>query len=377
MKQYGLRQVFHAETEADTLQAIREATAVTVDARASMLVVKVTLPGTPRLSRRAQQSRGDLRIRTLAAALANSYVELLQDYRQTTAVFQAQKNRAFIEKQVANAESELKAVETALLAYQDSKGIVSVPEETKQEVAHRAELETDRTAADLERKQAEQQLQVLKGRLLAQAKAGVTEAFPDAQVVVAEARKRLGQLEVELAVKSESLAASNPEVRQLTREIEQTKAGLKEELAKVYGTVEAGLVARLIDLEAEKTAAEAKLRALDSRMAQSRARLAQLPGEAMGVGRLQREVEVKQEVYRLLATEYERAKIEEAKEAPGFDVLDSASVPVRKVAPSGAKNGLLGVFLGLLLGVLAAFARSASGTPELPRIPQDARSGPE
>jgi uncharacterized protein involved in exopolysaccharide biosynthesis len=64
--------------------------------------------------------------------------------------------------------------------------------------------------------------------------------------------------------------------------------------------------------------------------------------------RLFREVDVKTEVYLTLAQQYELAIIQEKKELPVIQVLDTAKPPTLKSGPARAKT----TFLGLLVGIL-------------------------
>ena len=49
--------------------------------------------------------------------------------------------------------------------------------------------------------------------------------------------------------------------------------------------------------------------------------------------RLQRELEIQNELFKFLTMEYEEAKIEEAKDIPTVQVLDKAKIPERKSRP--------------------------------------------
>lgn len=78
------------------------------------------------------------------------------------------------------------------------------------------------------------------------------------------------------------------------------------------------------------------------------------PGDALEDSRLQREVLINQEVMIQLQKQYEMAKIEEAKDLPVLDIIDSPRMAVEKSKPQRKKVALLGLVAGLFLGVLAA-----------------------
>jgi uncharacterized protein involved in exopolysaccharide biosynthesis len=70
---------------------------------------------------------------------------------------------------------------------------------------------------------------------------------------------------------------------------------------------------------------------------------------------LEREVETRSELYRLLAREYESARIEEKRDTPTFTIVDPPRPPVRKYRPKTAVNALIALFT--VIGVRAFLAR--------------------
>jgi uncharacterized protein involved in exopolysaccharide biosynthesis len=76
------------------------------------------------------------------------------------------------------------------------------------------------------------------------------------------------------------------------------------------------------------------------------------PELAMLNNQLQREVEVKSQVYLTLCQQYELASIQEKKEIPVIQILDTAQPPSVKSGPSRTKTAII----GFLLGAVAAFS---------------------
>lgn len=90
------------------------------------------------------------------------------------------------------------------------------------------------------------------------------------------------------------------------------------------------------------------------RIYRDRNRLRIDPGDVLEDGRLQRDVLINQEVMIQLQKQFEMAKIEEAKDLPVLDIIDSPQMPVEKSKPQRRKIALVGLVAGLFLGVLAA-----------------------
>jgi uncharacterized protein involved in exopolysaccharide biosynthesis len=84
-------------------------------------------------------------------------------------------------------------------------------------------------------------------------------------------------------------------------------------------------------------------------------RIGRAPDLLLAQARLERELNIRQEVYLALRKEAEMARIEEQRTVPAISVLDHASVPVLPAGPSLVRNVALGIVLGVL-GTFALFA---------------------
>lgn len=82
--------------------------------------------------------------------------------------------------------------------------------------------------------------------------------------------------------------------------------------------------------------------------------LQELPELALQMVRLKREVQIEQTVVAMLTTEYEKSRIEEARDTPTVQVLDSAAVPNKRSRPQRKLLVLLGGVIGLGWGALIA-----------------------
>jgi uncharacterized protein involved in exopolysaccharide biosynthesis len=79
--------------------------------------------------------------------------------------------------------------------------------------------------------------------------------------------------------------------------------------------------------------------------------------------RLQREVNLRQEVYQTLAQSYEQARIEQVRDTPVFTLVERPQLPTRPKSRGVARGALGGLLLGMLLGIGGAlFRRSLAAT---------------
>ena len=99
---------------------------------------------------------------------------------------------------------------------------------------------------------------------------------------------------------------------------------------------------RVADAERTLGDAESTMRAFYERN-----RVATSPGLRFEEGRLQRQLQIRQELYISLSRELEQARISEADESPAFTVIEAALVPTSKSGPN-RRGTLLGVALVVL-----------------------------
>jgi tyrosine-protein kinase Etk/Wzc len=103
-------------------------------------------------------------------------------------------------------------------------------------------------------------------------------------------------------------------------------------------------------------------------------RIGNSPQLLLEQGRLEREVDTRSELFRLLARQFEMARIEEMRDTPTFTVIDPARPPVRKYRPRTTFNVLL-AFLFLVGSRLAWAQIFPRRKPRLAVAPQAAALG--
>jgi uncharacterized protein involved in exopolysaccharide biosynthesis len=85
--------------------------------------------------------------------------------------------------------------------------------------------------------------------------------------------------------------------------------------------------------------------------------------------RLQRAVDMRQELYTSLAKAYDRARIEEVREGPTLTIVQPPDLPENPDLSYGTRNILLGAIAGIFAGIVIAFVRErlkedeAEGSP--------------
>ena len=86
-----------------------------------------------------------------------------------------------------------------------------------------------------------------------------------------------------------------------------------------------------------------------------------VPTLALEYGRLLRNLKVQEALYTMLTSQYEQAKLSEARDTPTVQVLDMAIPAERKSRPRVLMNGLLAGAAGLLLSLVWVFGKEYMG----------------
>lgn len=73
--------------------------------------------------------------------------------------------------------------------------------------------------------------------------------------------------------------------------------------------------------------------------------------------RLDREVQMRQQLYTSLSSAYDKARIEEVRDTPAISIVEPASLPENPDTSYGLRNTLLGAIAGMLVGIVIAFVR--------------------
>ena len=129
--------------------------------------------------------------------------------------------------------------------------------------------------------------------------------------------------------------------------------------AKTAGELQGNLLAARVELEAKKkyaTSQNPEIINLQNQVTEMERVITGLPPLATELARLIRDLKVQETVYSLLISQYEQAKIEEARDTPTVQVLDWAVVPEKKFKPKIRQNVALSGIIALFLGMLLAFS---------------------
>lgn len=250
---------------------------------------------------------------------------------------EARKSVEFIEKQLGEVRGQLDKAELSLEQFKRDSGVVQLDTEAQNLIAQLAEADKARNAVSLNSRQVEFAIEALSSSI----NKGETYAptiLLDDPVVSGLARK-LAELEVEKRGLLTEMTEVHPLVQSLLGQI-------REAQDKLLATYRSSLSSQ-----------RQRLAALDGEVNRHEGILKSLPEAERELVGLTRRATVNAGIYTFLLQKHEESRIAQAATIASVNVIDPAITPDRPIKPQKAKNLLLGLIVGGMLGVGLAFFR--------------------
>lgn len=294
----------------------------------------------------------------VAAAMANAVAETLVDLTLKARRQRATQTREFIERQLAQADQQLRAKEMALTASKNRYGSVSLPEETTQNLQQLAQLTTHRIDLQSQRGELQSRWARIRAALSSQNRLSPTQWTPSP--LIAQLRNQLVDLEIQRVAQRRVFTPNHQVMIELQARIEETKRRLEAELTKdlqpqqyAVDPVYQQLTVQLRDAEVALAGVEARERAISRVIQDYEQRVQALPAREAELVRLIRNVRGAEAIYLLLSERLEEARIVEASISSGVRVVDAARAPELPARPRRGFSIIIGLLTGLMLSLVA------------------------
>ena len=289
----------------------------------------------------------------VAAAVPNAVTRSFVRYKAETARSRSQGTAEFLRGQVADYRIALSDAEEALRRFRERAQIVAPEEQASQGVRRFAELQAERDELSAE--------QQLLGELFQRIDAGNDSSefrrlasFPAflSNAAVQDVLRSLNELETE---RSELLVLRTPQSVDV-QGVNQRMSELQDQLYQLARNYHRNL--------------GSQIQTLDGSLARSAAQLEEVPAKEVELFRLMREEKLLEEAYAVLQTRLKEEEIRLMDQPQEVRVVDPALVPELPASPRPLVNLAVGLLLGLIFGVAAAFLRDVLDTRV--RTPEDA-----
>jgi tyrosine-protein kinase Etk/Wzc len=271
----------------------------------------------------------------LARDIVNTLVQVYLEQSLAAKTEEASRTVTFIEEQLQGTRNELELSEKNLQSYKTTTGVVKLDTESEELIKKLSDIEKERAAVVLQRKQAEFALAALqeadrKGQIYAPV------GFRDDPQISAMAN-RLTELEVQKGALTSGNTENHPQVKALQRQIDE----LQRKIESTYETARLNLGRQEVSIEQQIKQYEDKLRTL--------------PAAERDLAGLMRYSKVNADIFTFLLQKHEEARIAKASAVSNIKVVDPAIIPDEPLKPQKKKNLLLGLLLGLMTGVGVVF----------------------
>jgi len=301
-----------------------------------------------------------------AQAAVNAVMDSYQDESLKYARAEVTSVREFLEKQLDVTSKKLAISEEDLRAYKIANEVFALSEETKEMITNMVEFEAQLSSAQTELQIVDKKLTYLKGELIKIDEALGEEMTAISSPVSEQLRQKLIESESQLAIflTKKGYTKNHPQLVSLRNEIDNIKRQMKTEIDKILEVDKYSfnpldrrqeLFTEIIATEVEYQTANAKVSALETVVEEYSVRMSGLPDAELELARLERSKAINEQIYSMLVTRYEEAKISEEGKLSNIRIINRATLPEFPVSPKVKMNILIGLLLGLGLGIGAAF----------------------
>ncbi len=295
----------------------------------------------------------------LAADISNAYISALKEITSKIMLSSAQREKLFLERRLRETEKLLNEAESKLKSFQEKYKLISVSDETKALIDNMANLQAQKESTQIELNTVNSQINTLQSILKSQAeilgKDPLTITTISSDPKIQTWREKLIESEVNLATLLQDYGELHPKVVELKQQITEIKKVMKEEIERLSNALGTLSTPELFDLSVKRISLEAKYQGLTGLISKYEKKLSELPDLSLQLSRLIRDVKLQEAIYTTLSTQYEQAKISEARESVEIQVLDYAVPPEKHSKPNTMLNVLIAGVASLFLGIFLVF----------------------
>ncbi|MEW6544174.1 MAG: AAA family ATPase [Nitrospirota bacterium] len=280
----------------------------------------------------------------LAERYANLTAEAYREeniYNRNRQVIEA---RRFVESQLKTLEASLHESEQKLREFKEQEGQVFVTEEAKQALEQHQKLEAEQEQLLRVKKEVETQLaQLKKGGPIETA---TNRVYSDeVEALISTLNKRM----VDLTQERDNLLINYTPQHALVRELDRRILNVKNEMIR--------------ELESKLRTITEREQAIRDSIGRYKERYLNLPQAAILLSRLERDVMVNSNLYAALKAKHQEFLIRGAEQIEEVTIIEPAVSSVKPTnAPNLPLNAFLGVLMGTMVGLVAAFLKESFDT---------------
>jgi tyrosine-protein kinase Etk/Wzc len=303
-----------------------------------------------------------------ARDLANAIAFAYKDFSVGGKKMHAIKTKQFVQEQLDLCKNDLQNAEQEVKAFEEGQNIPSIDESVKSTIDKSGKVDNELEMVDNALSVISMQQAKLMDRFnnptdsrysisaadSAHARSDTGAAriagmrwvsdFTDDDPGIRRLNDRLLQLQIQLDDQFAYYKTNHPANKEIENRIKETI----EQIMGEYEKKVKQLAAKREKLSADRTAVESEMQ--------------KLPGNQMQYARLLRKLKVNEELFTMLSKRLQEAMIAEAGVVDDVTIMSVATLPHGAINKGVSRIGVMGFFLGLLLGVILAVIREMFDT---------------
>ena len=323
-----------------------------------------------------------------AAKICNVVAHIFKELDRDSNRSEFKELRQFLEKQLQKKGEELRQSEEALKEYRERNKLAALDERTSELITRLAESQASLEAALVELEGELEQKKNLERQLEDRRESLSLEVSQISSPLLATLQEEYAKLvaekvtyEVLIAQDRIDPAEYQAQLQSMEKRIIAVQKKLQEEAQRISSTsmvsdpllIAQDIISGVLKSETVIKGLRAKIEVLKEITLEYDSELEELPGQALELARLQRQLEVDQGTYLLMTEKLEETKISEAGQRDNVRLVDTAIRPSFPTKPNKRLNLILGALIGLGLGIgiiflLEYFDDSIKNPDELEKI---------
>jgi uncharacterized protein involved in exopolysaccharide biosynthesis/Mrp family chromosome partitioning ATPase len=281
-----------------------------------------------------------------ASRVANTIAGVYRDYNILEKNRKTTETKKFIEDQLQTTSISLKQAEQELKHFQEGYALISIDEQTRNLLTRIFDIETEYERIRVQRREVGRQIVAIDKK-----DSDNVESVLEPLISV-PSDSSIFTLKSNL---SELLLKRQTLLIHLTEQHPQV-AEIDDKINAVIGEIRQELLARFKALKGQERALLAKLRQL-------RQENQSLPEKALQLVRLQREVELQENLYSQLKAKYQETLIQESGKVEQVSIVRPAVTPSQPFnIPSSLMIVITGLVMGMIMGIVLAFGAEVFDT---------------
>ena len=268
----------------------------------------------------------------------------------------------FLEKRIEEARTDAEEARSKFAKYQQEHRIFSPDEQAKTAVAKMKAFDEAISNMQVQERANQAKLDAVNDKLGDIGSKSKKYNINDNEIVM-NLRKQIVDAQIELVRMQESYTEEHPNVISLKEKINVLQKKLSNEVETIVAskyttinTTQAGLITEQANAEVSVAVAQASEMAIKQRQTEEEKKLDNFPKEALEYMTLQREANIKDQVYTSLIQQSEDKKIKETMESLDIQVVDRANLP--EIDKPAAPRKKIVAAIGFIIGVFISLGYS-------------------